>query len=115
MARVKRGVTTLKKHKKILKLAKGYRGSKSRLIKSAKEAVYHASEYAFLGRKRKKREMRKLWITRLSQASKQLGLSYKDFIYKLKEKKIILDRKMLSEILISDYQIFKKIVEKAKD
>ena len=87
MVRVKSGILTKKKHRKVLKLAKGYWMTRHKQFKKAKEAVLHAGEYAFFGRKRKKREMRRLWITRLNAAVRQLGLKYSQFIKSLKEKK----------------------------
>lgn len=114
MARVKRGVEVRRKHKQMLELAKGYRGSRSRSIKRAHEAVLHSGEYAFAGRKNKKRDMRRLWITRISQQTKQLGVSYSDFISGLKKNKIGLNRKMLAELVVSDLNAFKKVVEKAR-
>ncbi len=114
MARVKRGVTAHKKHKKILKLAKGYRMSRHRLIKVANEAVLHAGEYAFMGRKRKKRDFRRLWIIRINAALKELGMKYNQFIRNLKTKKIELDRKVLAKIAVEHPEIFKKIAKKVK-
>lgn len=114
MARVKRGVVVKRKHKKFLNLAKGYRGTKSRIFKKAHEAVLHAGEYAFTGRKLKKRDMRNLWITRIGMASKQLGTSYKDLIHGLKLRKIELNRKMLALLVVEDFETFKKVVEKSK-
>lgn len=114
MTRVKRGITVKRKHKDLLKQARGYRGSRSRLIKRAHESVLHAGEYAFMGRKLKKRDFRNLWIIRISEACKKLDYSYKDFIFNLKQKKILLNRKMLSELVVSDFETFKKVVEKAR-
>lgn len=114
MTRVKSGILTKKKHKKVLKLAKGYWMTRHKQFKKAKEAVLHAGEYAFAGRKLKKRDFRRLWIIRLNAAVRQLGLKYSQFIKLLKEKKIELDRKILSEIAVSYPQVFAKIVEKIK-
>lgn len=114
MVRVKGGVTTRRKHKKILKLAKGYWMTRHKQIKKAKEAVLHAGEYAFAGRKNKKREFRQLWILRINAAVRPLGLSYGSLINKLKGKKIDLDRKILSKIAVDYPQVFEKIVEKVK-
>lgn len=114
MSRVKRGIVVKRKHKKLLGLAKGYRGSKSRLIKKAHEAVLHAGEYAFTGRKLKKRDMRNLWITRIGYAAKSQGISYNALVHKLKEHKILLNRKMLAHLVTDDFEAFKKVVEKAK-
>ncbi len=111
MARVKRGVNVGKKHKKILKLAKGYRGARSRSFKRAHEAVLHAGEYAFAGRKQKKRQTRTLWINRINSALKQLGLSYREFTHNLKKQKVILNRKILADLVINDMATFHKIVK----
>ena len=113
MARVKRGVTTHAKHKKLLKLTKGYRGGRSKLVKQAKEASLHAGEYAFAGRKQKRRDMRKLWITQMGIALKNEGLSYSKFIAVLKAKNILLNRKMLAELAAHDLEAFKRIIAKA--
>jgi len=110
MVRVKSGILTKKKHRKVLKLAKGYWMTRHKQFKKAKEAVLHAGEYAFSGRKRKKREMRRLWITRLNAAVRQLGLKYSQFIKMLKDKKIEIDRKILSQIAVDYPKIFEKIV-----
>lgn len=114
MARVKRGITTHAKHKKVLKLTKGYRMTRRRLIKVAREAALHAGEYAYRGRKQKKRDFRRLWITRIGGACKNLGLSYSQFIANLKKAKIELDRKILAELVTTDFNTFKKVVEKAQ-
>lgn len=112
--RVKRGVTTHAKHKKIFQANKGYRMTKRRLIKVAKEAYLHAGEYAFEGRKNKKRNFRSLWITRISEATKLQGLSYSVFIKKLKEAKIEIDRKILAHLVTESPNTFKTIVDKVK-
>ncbi len=114
MARVKSGILTKKKHKKVLKLAKGYWMSRHKQFKKAKEAVLHAGEYAFAGRKKRKRDFRRLWIIRLNAAVSQFGLKYNQFIKLLKEKKIELDRKVLSNIAIQYPKVFEKIVEFVK-
>ena len=114
MTRVKRGVTSKKRHKKVLVRNKGFLMSKRRLIKSAKQADLHAGQYAFAGRKRRKRDMRRLWITRISEGVKKQGLSYSAFIKILKEKHISLNRKVLSQ-LISEYpEVFVKMVNQVK-
>ena len=115
MTRVKRGTISHRKHKKILKKAKGYRMSKHRLIKVAKEALLHAGEYAFAGRKLKKRDFRRLWITRISGAVKKLGLSYSRFINLLKKQNILLDRKILADLIANDPKTFEKIVKEANE
>jgi large subunit ribosomal protein L20 len=114
MARVKGGMTTRSKHKKVLKLAKGYWMSRSKQIKKAKEAVLHAGEYAYAGRKMKKRNVRELWIIRINAAVRATGMSYSLFIKNLKEKKIELDRKVLAQIAVEYPKVFEKIVEKVK-
>lgn len=112
--RVKRGYVLRRKHNKILKLAKGFRGSRHRLFKTANEAVIHALHYAYIGRRDRKNDFRKLWISRVSAASKANGLSYSQLIHGLNLANIKLNRKMLSEIAISDPVQFTKIVEAAK-
>ena len=114
MARVKSGILTKKKHRKVLKLAKGYWMTRHKQFKKAKEAVLHAGEYAFAGRKRKKRDFRRLWIIRLNAAVRELGLKYSLFIKMLKDKKIEIDRKILSQIALEHPHIFKKIVALVK-
>lgn len=109
--RVKRGIVSRRKHKKLLGLTKGYRGTKSRLIRVAHEAALHGGEYAFHGRKRRKRDFRRLWITRIGEASKQEGLSYNVFMNNLKKAKIDLDRKILSDLIANDINAFKHIVD----
>lgn len=114
MTRIKRGVASHKKHKKLLSLTKGYRGTKRKIVKVAKEASLHAGEYAFHGRKRKKIDFRRLWITRISEASKLNGISYSVFMNKLSKKNIELDRKILADLVRNDNETFKKIVESVK-
>ncbi len=111
MTRVKTGVITKKKHKKVLKLAKGYWMTRHKQFKKAKEAVLHAGEYAFVGRKLKKRDFRELWIVRLNAAVRTLGLTYNQFIHLLKEKKVGLDRKVLSQLAVEHPQVFENIVK----
>lgn len=110
MARVKRGVIAHKKHKKVLKLTKGYIGGRSKLIKQAKESLLHAGAYAYAGRKLRKRDLRRLWITQVSNAVKNEGISYSKFISKLKENNINLDRKILADIAVNHPQDFKQIL-----
>lgn len=112
MVRIKRGVTKRKKHKKVLKFAKGYRGGRSKLFKLAQEAVIHAGADAYRGRKEKKRQMRSLWITRISAALKPHEISYSKFFDLLKKKNVELDRKILSQIALEDPEVFEKIVKK---
>lgn len=114
MARVKRGLTSHAKHKKLLELNKGYRMTKHRLIKVASESMLHAGEYAFAGRKLRKRDMRSLWISRLNQSVQRMDLNYSRFINGLKTAEIGLDRKILADLAVRDPEIFKIIVDKAK-
>ncbi len=114
MARVKGAMMTRKRRNKTLKLAKGYWGSKSKHFKMAKQAVMKSGNYAFAGRKKKKRDFRRLWITRISAAAKLNGMNYSQFMNGVKKAGITLNRKMLSEIAISDPAGFTAIVEKAK-
>ena len=114
MARVKRGPVSKRRHKKLFKKTSGFRGTKSRLVKVAKEAALHAGAYAYHGRKLRKREMRKLWILRIGEAVKQEGLSYSALVNKLKKANIQLDRKILNDLIQNDLQTFKKIVESVK-
>lgn len=114
MARVKRGVVSRRKHNKLLGLTKGYRGTKSRLVKVAREAALHAGAYAYHGRKLRKRDFRTLWITRISEATKEHDMSYSTFINKLKKANIEIDRKILSSIIVDDPATFKQIVDKVR-
>ncbi|MDD6489735.1 MAG: 50S ribosomal protein L20 [Clostridia bacterium] len=114
MARVKGALATRKRRKKTLKLAKGYWGAKSKHFKMAKEAVMKSGNYAYIGRKQKKRDFRRLWITRISAACRSNGINYSTFMNGLKKAGINLNRKMLSEIAIADPQAFTALTEKAK-
>ena len=114
MARVKGALATRKRRKKILKLAKGYWGSKSRHFKMAKQAVMKSGNYAYIGRKQKKRDFRRLWISRINAACRANGTTYSAFMNGLKKAGVTLNRKMLSEIAIADEAAFKALVEKAK-
>ena len=114
MARVKGALSTRKRHKKILKLAKGYRGAKSKLYRIANQAFMKSLSYSYTGRKLKKRDFRSLWITRISAACKQNGINYSRFMNGLKKANIEINRKMLSEIAINDSAAFTQLVEKAK-
>ncbi len=114
MARIKGAMMTRKRRKKVLKLAKGYYGAKSRLFKTAKQAVMKSGNYAYIGRKQKKRNFRSLWITRISAACRMNGMNYSTFMNGLKKAQINLNRKMLSEIAIHDQAAFTALVEKAK-
>lgn len=113
MSRVKRGVVSRRKHKKIFELAKGYRGTRSTLIRTATSAVLHSDAYAYHGRKRKKRDFRRLWITRIGEAVKAEGYSYSRFINALKEKNIQIDRKILANLTIDNREVFSSVVKKA--
>ncbi|MBI2414498.1 50S ribosomal protein L20 [candidate division WWE3 bacterium] len=114
MARVKGGPSAHKKHTKVLKLAKGYQESRSKRFRRAQEAVLAAGEYAFGGRKIRRRDLRQTWITRLSGALTATGLNYSKFINGLSLAKIELNRKMLSELAIKDVKAFESVVEKVK-
>lgn len=114
MARVKGALATRKRRKRVLKLAKGYRGAKSKLFRTAKQAVMKSLVYAYTGRKLRKRDFRKLWITRISAAAKMNGINYSRFMNGLKKANIDMNRKMLSEIAINDPAAFTSLVEKAK-
>ena len=114
MARIKGAIMTRKRRNKVLKLAKGYYGSKSTLFKTAKQAVMKSGNYAYIGRKQKKRDFRRIWITRISAAAKMNGMNYSTFMNGLKKAGIDLNRKMLSEIAIADPAGFATLVEAAK-
>ena len=114
MARVKGAMHTRKRRKKILKLAKGYRGAKSKLFKTANQAVMKSLTYAYRDRKQKKRNFRQLWIARISAAARMNGISYSKFMNGLKKNGIEINRKMLSEIAVSDPVAFTKLVEKVR-
>ena len=115
MARVKRGTVSRRKHTKLHALTKGYRGTRSRLTKVAHEAALHAGQYAYHGRKLRKRDFRTLWITRISEAIKLEDMNYSAFISKLKKANIELDRKILSNLIVEDPSAFKHIVEAIKN
>ena len=114
MTRVKRGKTVRQKHKKILKMAKGYKGARSRRYKTAKEAVMKSLVYQYRDRKTKKREIRRLWIVRLNAALREFGMKYSEFIAKAKKANIALDRKILSNLALENKEVFQKIVEEVK-
>lgn len=114
MSRVKRGVTARARHKKILKMAKGYFGHKSKLFKVANQQVMKSGQYAYRDRKAKKRDFRKLWIARINAAARMNGLSYSRLMNGLHKSEITLDRKMLAELAVSDPQGFAVLCEKAK-
>ncbi len=114
MARVKGAMATRKRRKRVLKLPKGYRGAKSKNYRTAKQAVMKTLVYAYIGRKQRKRDFRRLWITRISAAAKLNGMNYSQFMNGLKKAEIDINRKMLSEIAIADPAAFTQLVEKAK-
>ena len=112
--RIKRGVNAIKKRRKILKQAKGYWGAKSKLYRVARQAVMKSQMYAYVGRKNKKRDFRKLWIARINAAARMNGLSYSKFMYGLKKNGIELNRKVLADIAVNDAAAFVTLCEKAK-
>ena len=114
MARVKRGVTARRRHKKIIKLAKGYYNARRKVFRVAKQAVTKAAQYAYIGRKQRKRQFRSLWIVRINAAARQHGLSYNQFISGVHKAGIELDRKSLADIAVSDPQAFAAVAEQAK-
>ena len=113
--RIKRAVNAHKKRAKIMKAAKGYYGARHRLFRTAKEAVMKTGRYAYIGRKQKKREFRRLWITRISAGCKMNDMNYSTFMNGLKKSGVTLNRKMLSEIAIADPAAFTALTEKAKE
>lgn len=112
--RIKRSVNALKKRRAILKQAKGYRGAKSKLYRVARQQVMKSGQYAYVGRKQKKRNFRSLWITRISAACKQNGISYSKFMFGLKKANVTLNRKVLAELAARDEKTFASLVETAK-
>ena len=114
MARIKGGMNAKKKHKRVLKLAKGYRGARSKQYRVAKQSVMRALEESYTGRKQKKRQFRQLWIARINAAARMNGLSYSKYMYGLKLAEVNVNRKMLSEMAISDPEGFASLVEVAK-
>ena len=114
MARVKRAMMTRKRRNKVLKLAKGYWGSKSKHFKMAKQAVMKSGNYAYIGRRLKKRDFRRLWITRISAAAKINGLNYSSFVHGLKLANLQIDRKILAELAVNDAAAFAQLAELAK-
>ena len=114
MARIKGALMTRKRRNKTLKMAKGYYGSKSKLFKTAKQAVMKSGNYAYIGRKQKKRDFRSLWITRISAAAKLNGMNYSTFMHGLKLAGVEMNRKMLSELAIHEPSAFTALAEKAK-
>ena len=114
MARIKGAMATRKRRKKVLKAAKGYYGSKHTLFKTAKQAVMKSGQYAYIGRKQKKRDFRRIWITRISAAAKMNGMNYSTFMNGLKKAGIDLNRKMLSEIAIADPQASQHLLKQLR-
>ena len=112
--KIKRGVNAVKKRRKILKLAKGYRGAKSKLYRIARQAVMKSGNYAFVGRKQKKRDFRKLWMARINAAARMNGLSYSKFMFGLKQAGINLNRKVLADMAVNDANAFNALCEQAK-
>ena len=112
--RIKRSVNALKKRRKVMKAAKGFRGSHSKLYRVAKEAVMRSRRHAYIGRKLKKRDMRALWITRINAACRQNDISYSQFMHGLKVAKVDLNRKVLADLALNDSTAFAKLVETAK-
>ena len=115
MARVKTAIITRKKHKKVLKRAKGFYGAKHYRFRNAKQAVMKSGAYAYVGRKDKKSNFRKLWIARINAAARQNGLTYSKMIAGLKKANVVVNRKMLAELAVSDSEAFSKIAEIAKN
>ena len=114
MARVKKGVNAHKRHKKVLKMAKGYYGAKSKTFRAAKPATMRALRSAYVGRKNKKRDYRKLWIARINAAARKFDISYSQLMHGLKTANVTINRKMLAELAVSDEAAFAKLVETAK-
>ena len=114
MARIKGGMNAKKKHKRVLKLAKGYRGARSKQYRVAKQSVMRALEESYTGRKQKKRQFRQLWIARINAAARMNGLTYSKLIAGLKKANVTINRKMLAEIAVTDEKAFKEIAEIAK-
>ena len=114
MARVKRAVNALKKRRKVMKLAKGYFGAKSKQYRAASEQVRRSLRYAYIGRKLKKRDFRRLWITRINSGARANGLSYSKFINGLKVAGVTVDRKILADLAVNDAAAFAQLAEKAK-
>ncbi|MBQ2712533.1 MAG: 50S ribosomal protein L20 [Clostridia bacterium] len=114
MARIKRGVNAVKKRRKILKLAKGYFGAKSKLYRVAREAVMKSQAYAYVGRKQKKRDFRQLWIARINAGARMNGLSYSKLMFGLKQAGINLNRKVLADMAVNNFEAFSALCEQAK-
>lgn len=110
MPRVKRGVTSKARHNKLHKLTEGHRGGRSKLVRQAKESLLHAGQYAFAGRRQRRRDMRRLWITQIGIALKNENMSYSKFLGQLKQANILIDRKILAEIAVKDPATFKQVL-----
>lgn len=115
MARIKRGVNARRKHKKVLKLAKGYKGQRSKVYRVANQAVMRSMMYSYIHRRNRKREFRKLWITRINAAARQNGLSYNRLINGLKKAGVEINRKMLADLAVNDTKAFSELVQVAKN
>jgi large subunit ribosomal protein L20 len=115
MTRVKRGVTARARHKKVLKMTKGHYGARHRLFKTANESMIHALLYAYRDRRQRKRDFRRLWITRINAASRQHGLGYSRFMHGLKQANVQLDRKILADLAVNDAQAFSAVVDIARN
>ena len=115
MARIKGATMTRKRRNKVLKMAKGYYGSKSKLFRTAKQAVMKSGQYAYIGRKQKKRDFRRLWITRISAAAKMNGMNYSSFINGLNKAGVEVNRKMLADLAVNDIKAFEQLVNTAKE
>ena len=114
MTRIKRGTISRRRHKKLFAATKGYRGAKRRLVRTAKQAALHAGAYAYHGRKRRKRDFRRLWITRISQASALEGMPYSQLMFNLKKAHIELDRKILADLVVNDPDTFQTVLDRVK-
>lgn len=114
MTRIKRGTTTHRRHKKLLKSTKGYSNLRSRIVKWAKNASYKAGQNSYVGRKLRRRDLRSLWITRINAACRETGMNYSRFMYGLLKAKVKVDRKILAELAVNDPQVFVKFLEIAK-
>lgn len=112
MTRVKRGVTSRKKHKKVLVQSKGYYGARRNIFRSAKQAVIKSYQYSYINRKQKKRNMRRLWILKINAAVRKYNISYSFFIFKLKQVGLIINRKILSDMIVNDYNSFEFLIKK---
>ncbi len=114
MSRVKRGVVARARHRKVLRAARGYYGARSRTYRSAKQAVIRAGQYAYRDRRTRKQDFRRLWIVRINAAARQCGLSYSRLMYGLEQADVVIDRKMLADLAMNDFEAFARLVEQAK-